>query len=185
MLEVLAEQTSAVTAVKGTAASNASNARPCAPRASAAAAKESKECRKRSTSHGQLASPSDRTILLCSQRQESRGKGRFDGDIDMARARVVPSRHERRQAHLRRPVAQRPDLPRLGAGARARRRDRGHARPRRPRRRRDRAPEEPRLQGDRHGRADGVVRARTASPRTPSSGSTRVAPSTSVGCSSR
>ena len=152
------KQMSAVTAVNGTAASSASNARPCAPRASAAAATHREQSRKRSTSHEHLASPSSRTVLLCSRRPETRRKGTSDGDIDLARARVLPARHRRRQAHLRRPVAERTDLPRLRARARAGRRDRSHPRARRPRRRRGRAPAEARLQGDRDGRADGLAR---------------------------
>ena len=115
------------------------------------------ESRKRSTSHEHLASPSGRTVLLCSSRPEPGEKERIDGNVDMAGARVVPARHRRRQAHLRRSVAQRSDLPRLRARPRARRRDRGHARARRSRRRRGRAPAEARLQGGRDGRADGVA----------------------------
>ena len=115
------------------------------------------ESRKCSTSHEHLASTSGRTVLLCSSRPEPGEKERIDGNVDMARARVVPARHRRRQAHLRRSLAQRTDLPRLRARSRAGRPDRSHARARRPRRRRGRAAAEARLQGGRNGRADGLA----------------------------
>ena len=103
--------TSAATAVNGTAASSASKARPCAPRASANAAASSEEGRESTTSHGHLASLSARTVLLCSRRSTIDERSSY-GVTHLARSCLVPPRHGRRQAHLRRPVGQRADAAR-------------------------------------------------------------------------
>ena len=78
----------------------------------------------------------------------------------MARTRVVPSRHGRRQAHLHRPVpAGEPEDARLGEDPGALRRDCDHARPRRSSRRRRRHLEEVPRRGDRRdGGAEAVAR---------------------------
>ena len=85
-----------------------STPRPYAPRESATAAAAASTTGRARRSTGDLASRSDRTVLLCSRRPREKGS---HGICHLARSRFLPARHLRWQTRLCRPMVERADYP--------------------------------------------------------------------------
>ena len=179
------KQFSAVTAVRGIAASGAEFERQAVvPTGVESRRDDREESRKHSTSHEHLASPSDRTVLLCSFRPDPGEREPSDGSVDVARPRCLPPRHAGGKRIYVDPFLNgNPKCPGGGADAGARRRDRAHPRPRRPRRRHGRPARSTACTVVAHGRARGL--APTNGVEDALVGRTRAAPSRSTASRSR